>query len=69
MPTANANSNATVDAAIGALDADDVLQVNFLHPHDEEAQHHHHHHHHIMEGFDTSRMAANLKGTIFQTHY
>jgi hypothetical protein len=66
MPTANANSNAIVDAAIGALDAADDLQENFLHPHDEEAQHHHHH---IMDGFDTSRMAANLKGTIFQTQY
>jgi hypothetical protein len=66
MPTANANSNAIVDATIGALDVADDLQANFLHPHDEEAQHHHHH---IMEGFDTSRMAANLRGTIFQTQY
>jgi hypothetical protein len=65
MPTANANSNATVDATIGALDAAGDLQENFLHQHDEEAQRHHH----IMDGFDTSRMAANLKGTIFQTQY
>jgi hypothetical protein len=66
MPTANANSNAIVDAALGALDVADDLQANFLHPHDEEAQHHDHH---IMEGFDTSGMAANLRGTIFQTQY
>jgi hypothetical protein len=65
MPTANANSNAIVDAAIGALDAADDLQENSLHQHDEEAQNQQH----MVEIFDTSTIATNIEGTIFQPQY
>jgi hypothetical protein len=63
MPKANANSNATADAALDALDPAAYLRANFLHLHDEEAQHHHN----IVEALDTSSKAANIQGTIFQT--
>jgi hypothetical protein len=60
-PTTNANSIATADPALHALDPAAYLRANFLRLHDEEAQH--------MGGLDTSGMAAYIKGTIFQTHY
>jgi len=63
MPTANADSNATADAA-DALDPA-YLRENFSHMLDAEAQHDPN----IVGGLDTSRMAAYIKGTIFQTQY
>jgi hypothetical protein len=65
MPTANANSNATADTALHALDPAAYLRANFLHLLDEEAQDHRN----IVGGLDTSGMAAYITGTIFQTQY
>jgi hypothetical protein len=67
MPTANADSNATADAADAADAAGPAayFRANFLHLLDEEAQHDHN----IVGRLDRSGMAAYIKGTIFQTQY